>query len=88
VVSTIVAVAVLFSPKLPDSTAKRLCVEVRPAAVGTYLQNCDSFTFEELAEHPSKLFDDSGKIWQSRPGFVFAGAICAVPFRIANMAFQ
>jgi 4-amino-4-deoxy-L-arabinose transferase-like glycosyltransferase len=81
--------AFLLSPPVEDKRAQELCVEQRMLSNGLgYLFNCDSYEFVRLANDPNGIFVDPGKMWQSRPAYIWLGAVAAVPFRILNHVIE
>jgi hypothetical protein len=42
--------------------------------------NCDSGTFMNLATEPGRLFDERGRMWQSRPLFILSARLLSRPF--------
>lgn len=81
--------AFLAAPPLDGRRAQELCVEQRMFVRGLgYLYNCDSYEFVRLAGDPGGLFLETGKLWQSRPAYVWIGAAAAVPFQLLNRLFE
>ncbi len=70
----VAAFVILLAPPPPAQLWESLCVSVRSATDHhTIVQNCDSYLFVDMAERPRLLFENDGRVWQSRPLFPVLG---------------
>jgi hypothetical protein len=78
----LVATLILLAPPIPPEREASLCAKsVHVAEYLSFTWSCDSGMFTGLAAQPSRLFEDDGRMWQSRPLLIGAGHLASWPFR-------